>query len=196
MYFSINLKKILVIVAAIAFLTAAVHFSAVTRMLEKYFIMPQKIENTKGSKNYNVIPGASEKLFDAVEAQRLYEVCGHTEPLNLGSISNVSIKDLQEKFPVKEGWSIKEKEDCLILTQTLNTLCGECERKRHLGSFGEYVAVVKGPPGVNGGYLEVTNIKIKDLPPQWQELIKKGKLNFPSAEKLLEALDSLDEYQN
>jgi len=44
--------------------------------------------------------------------------------------------------------------------------------------------------------LEVTNIKIKELPLQWQEMIKKGELNFPSAEKMLEAMDSLDEYRN
>ena len=196
MYFRSDLKKIFIIIGAAALMGIAVHFAAVTEIFEKYFIMSKKIEDINTAKNHIAAEGISEKIFDVVEAQRLYDICGHTEPLNLGSINNVSINELQEKFPAEEGWNIEEEGNRLVLTQRLNTLCGKCERERHLGAFGEYVAVIKGPPGVNGGYLEVTNIKIKDLPPQWQEMVKKGRLNFPSAEKLLEALDSLDEYRS
>ncbi|NLO90239.1 MAG: hypothetical protein GX088_07975 [Clostridia bacterium] len=190
MYFLRDFKKVLIIIGAAVLMGVALHFAAVTDTFEKYF------KDFKTARKPIAAEDRVEKIFDVVEAQRVYDICGHKEPLNLGSISNVSIKELRETFPTKEGWNIEEKGNKLILAQKLNILCSKCEGERHLGAFGEYVAVIKGPPGVNGGYLEVTNIKIKELPLQWQEMIKKGELNFPSAEKMLEAMDSLDEYRN
>jgi len=123
-----------------------------------------------------------------------YSICGHSEPLNLGRLRPMTAPEVRRAFPAVEGWSVTDSGDEIILAKKLDSLCPECEKQTHLAAFGEYVAVVKGPVGVSGEVLEVTNIRIDGLPEHFRKQIRSRGLDFPDAQKLLEALDSLDEY--
>lgn len=137
---------------------------------------------------------AGQGFYRKLEGRSLYTVCGHSEPLNLGNFNGVTTEQLLKRFPAKQGWTIEDNGTKLIITKNINALCPEDDVKRHLGRFGQYVAVIKGPVGIDGGIVEVTDIKLADLPDQFRSQAEQGTLNFPSAQSLLEAMDSLDEY--
>ena len=133
-------------------------------------------------------------LHRVLEGRTLYTLCSHSEPLNLGNFSGITSEELLKTFPKSQGWIIEDNGDKLLVTKHVNALCPADEIKRHLGHFGNYVAVIKGPAGIDGGILEVTDIKLSDLPNNFRSQAQQGTLAFQSAQHLLEALDSLDEY--
>lgn len=139
---------------------------------------------------------AAEGAPQTVEGRTLYTLCGHWKPLSLDDLDGVSPEQLKERFPSGQGWHVQDTGEKIIVTKDIKALCPEDGNQRHLGCFGEYIAVVKGPPGVNGGILEVTEIKLKSLPLSFQKEAEQGTLDFASAQSLLEALDSLDEFEN
>lgn len=104
--------------------------------------------------------------------------------------------DIDEESLKKSGWTLYHNHDgSITIFKTINGLCPEDAEKRHLGVAGEFVCVVAGPVGVEGEILEVLDIKVANLPLEWQEKVKKGELAFASEKELLEALDSIDEYE-
>ena len=149
---------------------------------------------TPGSKQTEVEASDPEEVQRNVAARTVYSICGHSEPLNLGNLRPMTASELRRTFPAAEGWSVSDSGVEIILAKKLDALCPECEKQTHLAAFGEYVAVVKGPVGVSGEVLEVTNIKIDGLPDHFRKQIRSRGLDFPDAQKLLEALDSLDEF--
>lgn len=135
-----------------------------------------------------------EGMNRVVEGRSFYSLCGHWEPLNLENYHHVTSESLLDTFPASRGWSIEDLGDKLLITKNIKGLCPADENKKHLGKFGDFVAVVKGPVGVNGGIIEVTNIKLSNLPEDFRQQAESGTLDFPDGQSLLEALDSLDEY--
>lgn len=146
--------------------------------------------NTVESQMEATVGGMERKI----EGRALYTLCGHWEPLNLGSFSKITSEQLLDRFPEEQGWHIEDTGEKLIITKHIKALCPADEEKRHLGRFGDYVAVIKGPPGIDGGIVEVTDIKLSDLPSDLRKSAEQGTLNFPNAQSILEALDSMDEY--
>lgn len=95
-----------------------------------------------------------------------------------------------------DGWALYHNNDQEItIFKNIDDLCPKDVHKRHLGVEGEYVAVLKGPVGVAGDLIEVLDIRIDRLPQEWRKKVKEGTLNFSSEQELLEALDSIDEYE-
>jgi hypothetical protein len=138
--------------------------------------------------------GLQEKgQYRSIEARSLYTLCGHSELLHLGDLSGMTPEQMETNFPREQGWEIADNGEKLVVTKKINALCPEDEKKRHLGRFGQYVAVIKGPPGIDGGIIEVTDIELSSLPEDFRKQAEKGILDFSSAQNLLEALDSLDE---
>ena len=135
-------------------------------------------------------------LHRIIEGRTVFSLCGHSEPLNLGSFQGASEEFLLENFPADQGWTIEDTGEKLVLTKKINALCPADDAKRHLGHFGDYIAVIKGPVGVDGGILEVTDIPLSSLPKHVREQAKKGTLAFSDVQSLLEALDSMDEFED
>lgn len=138
---------------------------------------------------------AKDEFNRVIEGKTLFTLCGHSEPLKLGSFQGASADYLIESFPENQGWSIEDIGEKLIITKKINALCPADESKRHLGRFGEYVAVIKGPVGTDGGILEVTDIPLSSLPKRFLKQAERGMLAFSDAQSLLEALDSMDEFE-
>ncbi|GAW92724.1 hypothetical protein [Calderihabitans maritimus] len=131
--------------------------------------------------------------------QEYYAVCEHTitkEKEDIQHLDGLSVNELQQTFSQEEGWTVYEAGDYIILSRQIEDLCPEDAKKRHLGAYGDYVAIIRGPVGIDGGVVSVTDVRIDSLPRPWQQQVREGTLNFGSVEELLEALDSLDEYRS
>ncbi|WP_366922603.1 hypothetical protein MFMK1_003070 [Metallumcola ferriviriculae] len=134
---------------------------------------------------------------DGVAVSYNYLACGHTVLGSLPTgmdIEGLSITKVKDLLPREQGWVVNKDGDQISITKYQEGFCPEDENKTHLGAVGEFVAVFKGPVGVNSHIIEVTDIPVANLPIDWQEQVERGELDFQNVKKLKETLDSLDEY--
>lgn len=73
--------------------------------------------------------------------------------------------------------------------------CATGKRAIKLGVAGDYLGVYRKTFDGEEILERVTQIQVNELPMEWQALLLEGKLVFDDEVSLLEALDSLDEYQ-
>lgn len=64
-----------------------------------------------------------------------------------------------------------------------------------LGAYQGRVAVFSLSPGGIKQLREVTELRIKDLPPRWAEDIQQGRIKADTEEQLGQILDNLDEWR-
>lgn len=64
-----------------------------------------------------------------------------------------------------------------------------------LGAYQGRVAVFSLSPGGMRQLREVTELRIKDLPPRWAEDIQQGSIKADTEEQLGQILDNLDEWR-
>jgi len=122
-----------------------------------------------------------------------YLKCQH---LKKREILAAELPELSEQALKGQGWAVYHNNDhSITIFKNVDGLCPEDANKRHLGVSNGFVAIFEGPVGTPGKMLEVLDIKVERLPKEWQEKVKKGELNFSSEQELLEALDSIDEYE-
>ena len=124
-----------------------------------------------------------------------YNLCKHkgckeTTPLELKVLT---LHDLRQLYPSQEGWQSRREGNQVMVSRTLENLCEKCSRVTHLGEKGGFVAVIRGPAGVDGGIIRVTKIRVNSLPEELRGKIEKGLLDLPDEETLLQILDSLEE---
>ncbi|MGB4504014.1 MAG: hypothetical protein WBI44_03865 [Syntrophaceticus sp.] len=124
-----------------------------------------------------------------------YELCKHedckeTSPLELKVFT---LREIRQLYPSREGWQSHYEDNQVMVSRTLEKLCEKCSRVTHLGEKGGFIAVVRGPAGVNGGIIRVTKIKVNTLPQELRKKAEKGLLDLPDEEALLQVLDSLEE---
>lgn len=124
-----------------------------------------------------------------------YSLCKHevTGGARLPNKKNYSTLDLLGLYPSAQGWAPSFHNGEVILTRTVNGLCPTCQSKSHLGEKGGFLAVVRGPAGINGGIIRVTTIRLASLPADYQKQARLGTLDLPDELSLLQILDSLDE---
>ncbi|MGI6712708.1 MAG: hypothetical protein ACOX4L_08355 [Bacillota bacterium] len=129
-----------------------------------------------------------------VKEQVYFKKCKHMVTKN--EVQNKYCNGQSVQNLKDQGWAVfYEGDKKITIFKELDQLCPDCATKRHLGVQGEFVAVIEGPVGIPGKQLEVLSIKISSLPHEWQEKVRKGELGFSSEDELLEALDSIDEYE-
>lgn len=150
--------------------------------------------NFKDNKNRLVI---SESQSRKVEFYKFYITCKHTfkqaeYEISLDELDNI---DLPSKYPREAGWKIETEGENIRLIQEIEEFCPKDGRVRHLGVEKDFLAIYRGPSHLGGELLQITNIKLKNLPLEWQEKIYNKSFEFQNESELFEALDSLDEYQ-
>ncbi|WP_227765820.1 hypothetical protein [Zhaonella formicivorans] len=163
-----------------------------------YFITPGLIAPDFTSEIKETEPASvKDESLGLVEIYKHYEICNHTvkEQEFKTILDDKRLAELKIQFPSEEGWSIESNLNSVRIERRIDELCPEDAEKRHLAAAGEFLAVFKGPVGVNGGLERITDIRIQSLPAEWQEKVYRGLLDFSSEAELLEALDSLDEYE-
>lgn len=128
-----------------------------------------------------------------------YKKCKHLiirEIMNDGYFQGLTLENLQDYYPKNQGWNIYRTDDNeFIFSRNIDDICPDDKQFRHIGVTGEFVAVFEGPIGVEGRMIDQLDIKVSQLPEEWQEKVMKGELDFSSEKELLEALDSIDEYE-
>ena len=101
--------------------------------------------------------------------------------------------DLLHLYPADQGWKLSFASGEAILARTVAGLCPDDQKKSHLGEKGGFLAVVRGPAGINGGIIRVTTIPLASLPPDYRNQAEQGTLDLPDEISLLQILDSFDE---
>ncbi|MDD4783737.1 MAG: hypothetical protein PHX16_08960, partial [Syntrophaceticus sp.] len=88
-----------------------------------------------------------------IHIQTEYNLCGHEESRDTAPVDLKvqTLLDLRQLYPSQEGWQSRFAHEQVMVTRTLADLCEECSRVTHLGEKGGFVAVIKGPVGVDGG---------------------------------------------
>lgn len=119
-----------------------------------------------------------------------HEDCKETTPLDLKVLT---LRDLRQLYPSDQGWRSSYGDNQVMVSRKLDNLCEKCSEVTHLGEKGGFVAVMKGPAGVNGGIVRVTKIKTNSLPIELRRKAEKGLLDLPDEESLMQILDSLEE---
>lgn len=120
-----------------------------------------------------------------------YLRCGHSVAQGVKEITPEELLQFVEENPNSE---IREENGKVTVILTEEGLCPTDEKTRTLGVKGDYLAIFKGPAYLNE-VEKIIQIRIDELPENWQELLAEGALEFENETALLEALDSLDEYQ-
>ncbi|MGB9792100.1 MAG: hypothetical protein ACPLTR_05920 [Thermacetogeniaceae bacterium] len=130
-----------------------------------------------------------------IHTNTLYTVCGHERenPVKLTHREVLTVGDLLKLYPPKEGWKIEWLSGKIELRRQEEALCPSCQKKSHVGRKGDFVAVIRGPVGVDGGIIRVTPIKLSSLPQTIRKEVEKGTLDVPDEKVLMQILDSLEE---
>lgn len=134
----------------------------------------------------------------SVKEEIFYQKCRHLVARYVfSSETSIGLSEqvLEQHYTRAEGWSRNQTGNEIVFYREVDDICPEDSEKRHLGALGENVAIYAGPIGVDGPLIERLNIRIDRLPLEWQEKVIKGELDFSSEKELLEALDSIDEYE-
>lgn len=127
----------------------------------------------------------------------LYSLCQHLIEQKVPiDIYGLNVNELLRRYSPDEGWVVDNlNSNRIVIYQKVEGLCPEDALKRHLGSKGDYVAVFRGPIGINGGLERLTTIRLEKLPQQFKEKLIKGELDFSNENELMDALDTIDEYE-
>lgn len=105
----------------------------------------------------------------------------------------LTLRDLRQLYPSGQGWRSSYGDHQVMVSRTVENLCDKCSEVTHLGEKGGFVAVIRGPAGVNGGIVRVTKFKTNSLPAELRLKAEKGLLDLPDEEALVQILDSLEE---
>lgn len=130
-----------------------------------------------------------------IYSRTTYELCSHVETTKaqLPQKKQLTLSDLRSLYPSQDGWRSELAEKEVDLARTIQELCPTCRKQTHLGCRGNFVAVVRGPAGVDGGVVRVTKIRVADLPSDLRKQAEQGMLNLPDETSLYQILDSLEE---
>ncbi|MDD2422050.1 MAG: hypothetical protein PHC60_01740 [Heliobacteriaceae bacterium] len=109
----------------------------------------------------------------AITTETSYTLCRHTAYTTLERPEDWTgrpFRQLRQRFPEREGWQAELRPGQIILRRMVEGLCPVDAARRHLGIVDGVVAVIVGPPGINGGIDRMTRIPAAQLPAVLQEL--------------------------
>lgn len=159
--------------------------------------------------------GAQEISPGAIIRKENCYLCGDVELVYQGpapaDILGSDLRGLRGKYPEKDGWTVEIKnEKLVVLRKSIDGFCGDHSLYRHLGMYGDSLAVYQGPLGFDQRLLRVEGRKkVGDLPPPLMEKLRKAadyhrltaeekaalrtELEFIDEAALNSALENLDE---
>lgn len=110
--------------------------------------------------------------------ERVY-LCGDSTTVRDGpaekEMVGLDLAALLERYPSSEGWSVTlNLPQSLLITRHAQEFCPVHAPLRHLGLYGDYVAVYEGPLGYNQRVWRVSETQAGMLPPDLQERLKQA----------------------
>lgn len=148
--------------------------------------------------------------------ERVY-LCGDSATVREGPATDemvgLDLAGLLERYPSDRGWSVTlNLPESLLITQHSQEFCPSHAPLRHLGLYGDYVAVYEGPLGHNERVWRVSETPVNLLPPDLQERLKqtmafdqqapvvraelRREFEFANEQAAAAVLENLDELQD
>ncbi|MGI6553741.1 MAG: hypothetical protein ACOX37_12355 [Bacillota bacterium] len=137
---------------------------------------------------------AADELVN-VEITTIYEACGHEFSENMGHVSRKYLEEMQRLYQKDLDWQYFQNDLRAVLLKQVKGFCPDDLEKRHLKAVGDYVGIFIGPVSKEAELERIAQINIYKLPPEWKEKLLAEGMEFPNELEMLEALDSLDEFQ-
>ncbi len=161
-------------------------------------------------------------LNAAVEAvgdmeHRIVYPCGKIETVYAGPVlkelEGMDIEAVKEYYGAVEGLEVSyDPEAGLLIMQQTDELCSEHRAYRHLGISEGYVAVYEGPLGRDERVVQVEQIRVESLSPDYRRKLEQAmdfeaqspeiqvelrrELEFENDDALHAALENLDELKD
>lgn len=148
------------------------------------------------------VAGASEpQVTITVETPVIFEQeylrCGHKvvsafperEKLN-----GKTIPELQAAYTSAQNYQVSWNVDTLVIRQSIDDWCPQDKGKLRLKDYQGRVAVYQGADAKNDVLIKVTGIVTSTLPPEVQQSIREGTMEFNNQDELNDAMENLDEY--
>lgn len=148
---------------------------------------------------------------------RIVYPCGKTETVYAGPVlkelEGMDVEAVKEYYSAVEGLEVTyESEVGLLITQQTDELCSEHAAYRHLGISEGYVAVYEGPLGRDDHVVQVEQIRVENLAPDYRRKLEQAmdfaaqtpetqaglrrELEFENDDALHAALENLDELKD
>ncbi|MDI6709759.1 MAG: hypothetical protein QME76_03565 [Bacillota bacterium] len=148
--------------------------------------------------------------------ERVY-LCGDSATVRDGpavdEMVGLDLAGLLERYPSAKGWSVTlNLPESLLITRHAQEFCPAHAPLRHLGLYGDYVAVYEGPLGHNERLWRVSETPAGLLPPDLQERLKQAmafdrqvpavkaelrqEFEFTNEDAAAAVLENLDELQD
>lgn len=126
-----------------------------------------------------------------------YLKCGHKVVASFPErekLNGKTIKDIQAAYTSAQSYQVSWNIDTLVIKQSLDDWCSEDKGKLRLKDYQGRVAVFQGADPQSDVLLKVTGIVTSSLPPDVQQSVREGTMEFKSQDELNDALENLDEY--
>lgn len=185
-----NRKNILLIAMFILFVLSGL----VGNYLSKITEVPSNLQKRAVKKTFEkpVVSQDTDVFFGT-----FYLTCNHLIKEQPDTeLSGIALSELVKKYSPDEGWVVDTlNPKHIMIYKRKEGLCPGDAAKRHLGVKGDFVAVYRGPVGLNGGIERVTDIRVEELPVEFRAKLREGQLDFANEDELMDALDTIDEYK-
>jgi hypothetical protein len=126
-----------------------------------------------------------------------YLKCGHKVVSSFPERENLNgktVSEIQAVYTSAQSYQVSWNIDSLVIKQSLDDWCSEDRNKLRLKDYQGQVAVFQGADAQSDILLRVTGIATSSLPPEVQQAIREGTMEFKNQDELNDALENLDEY--
>ncbi len=126
-----------------------------------------------------------------------YLKCGHKVVSSFPERENLNgktVSEIQAVYTSSQYYKLSWNIDSLVIKQSLDDWCSEDRNKLRLKDYQGQVAVFQGADAQSDILLRVTGIATSSLPPEVQQAIREGTMEFKNQDELNDALENLDEY--
>jgi len=126
-----------------------------------------------------------------------YLKCGHKVVSSFperDQLNGKTVPEIQAIYTSALYYQVSWNIDTLIIKQSLDDWCSDDSAKLRLKDYQGRVAVFQGADAQSDILLRVTGIITSSLPPETQQAIREGSMEFNNEDELNDALENLDEY--
>lgn len=123
--------------------------------------------------------------------------CGHKVVSSFPErdiLNGKTISEIQAAYPSAQSYQVSWNIDTLVIRQSLDNWCSEDSGKLRLKDYQGRVAIFQGANAESDVLLKVTGIVTSTLPPEVQQSVREGTMEFHSQDELNDAMENLDEF--
>ncbi|MCW2278073.1 hypothetical protein [Heliophilum fasciatum] len=150
---------------------------------DKWVAVKETTSDPRDIYNERITPGT------VIELRTEYRMSQHVQVERLPQPekwTGYTVRQLLQRFPEQGSWQCTMLPGRLVLVRTVDGLSPQDALRRHAGVANGVVAIIIGPPGINGGIDRLTKIELHQLPPGLRQRVEAGTLEIASEEELIQ----------